>query len=131
MRVLIPAVAILGGMVLGLTTGLALRHALASNHSGGAQNHASASQASRSSAPLKKMVSAKPDDSPLSTQLARDLSMSPGVTRWLYWWDAIEKAAPSDFPRLARLAQGNRAATRLVAVRWAELAPKQFFDTLR
>src|SRR5437867_13247245 len=40
------------------------------------------------------------DDSPLTTKLARDLSMSTGVTRWLYWLEAIEKAAPADFPRL-------------------------------
>jgi len=57
--------------------------------------------------------------------------MTKGVTRWLYWWDAIEKAGAADFPRLARLAQGNRVATRLVAERWAELAPKQFFEALR
>src|SRR5882672_5028885 len=70
------------------------------------------------------------DDSPLATQLERDLSMSSGVTRWLYWLEAIEKAAPSDFPRLARLAQGNATATKLLAARWAEVAPRHLFDTL-
>src|SRR5256885_8587467 len=44
------------------------------------------------------------DDSPLATKLERELSMSSGVTRWLYWLDALEKAAPGDFPRLVRLA---------------------------
>src|SRR4051812_7419626 len=29
------------------------------------------------------------DDSPLTTQLEHDLSMSSGVTRWLYWLEAI------------------------------------------
>jgi hypothetical protein len=56
--------------------------------------------------------------------------MSSGVTRWLYWWDAVEKAVPSDFPRLARIAEGDSAAMRLVAERWVELAPREFFNTL-
>jgi hypothetical protein len=56
--------------------------------------------------------------------------MSSGVTRWLYWLEAIEKAQAPDFPRLARLAHDNPAALRLVAKRWAELYPRHFFDTL-
>src|SRR5436190_23493506 len=60
-------------------------------------------------------TAAPADDSPLATKLERDLSMSDGVTRWLYWLDAMEKATPQDFPRLVRLAQGNPAALRLVA----------------
>jgi hypothetical protein len=70
------------------------------------------------------------DDSPLATKLERALSMSAGVTKWLLWLDAIEKAAPSDFPRLLRLAQGNPAATRLIADRWIELYPRNVFETL-
>lgn len=70
------------------------------------------------------------DDSPLATKLEHDLSMSSGVTRWLYWLEAIEKAQPADFPRLARLAQGNPMALRLVAQRWAELHPRHLFDTV-
>lgn len=70
------------------------------------------------------------DDSPLATKLERDLSMSAGVTRWLYWLDAMEKATPQDFPRLARLAQSNPAALRLVAARWVEVAPQHMFETL-
>ena len=69
-------------------------------------------------------------DSPLATQLERDLSMSSGVTRWLYWLEAIEKASSADFPRLARLAQGNATATKLLAARWVEVAPRHLFDTL-
>src|SRR5262249_17523705 len=49
------------------------------------------------------------DDSPLATQLERSLSISSGVTRWLYWLEAIEKAAVSDFPRLAMLAKSDPA----------------------
>jgi hypothetical protein len=70
------------------------------------------------------------DDSPLATKLARDLSMSAGVTRWLYWLDAIEKAQPSDFPRLASLAKGNSTSLRLLAARWVEVAPQHMFDYL-
>src|SRR5256714_8212906 len=70
------------------------------------------------------------DDSPLATQLERDLAKSDGVTRWLYWMEALETAAASDFPRLARLAQGNGTATRFVAARWVEVAPRHLFDTM-
>jgi hypothetical protein len=70
------------------------------------------------------------DDSPLATQLEHDLSMSTGVTRWLYWLEAIEIAAASDFPRLAGLAEGNLAAMRLISERWIELHPRHLFDTI-
>src|SRR4029077_4363905 len=70
------------------------------------------------------------DDSPLATQLERDLSLSKGVTRWLYWMDALGKALPSDFPRLAKLTKGKRELERMVARRWAEKAPRHLFDTL-
>ena len=70
------------------------------------------------------------DDSPLATQLEKDLSMSTGVTRWLCWVDALERAADSDFPRLFRLAQGNAAARRLVVGRWVEVAPRQLYDLI-
>ena len=56
--------------------------------------------------------------------------MSSGVTRWLYWLEAIEKAVPVDFPPLLRLARGNAAATRLVSDRWIELYPRHVFDTI-
>jgi hypothetical protein len=62
--------------------------------------------------------------------LARNLAATTGVTKWLCWWDAIEKAKPEDFPALARLANGNAIATRLAAQRWVETAPKHFFQTL-
>src|SRR5262245_5155271 len=70
------------------------------------------------------------DDSPLSTRLESNLANSSGVTRWLYWLEALEKATPSDFPRLARLAENNPAALQFVAARWAEIAPRQMFDFL-
>src|SRR5439155_12457857 len=65
-----------------------------------------------------------------TTKLERDLTNSSGVTRWLYWLEALEKAAPADFPRLARLAQNNPAALQFVGARWAEIAPRHLFDSL-
>lgn len=70
------------------------------------------------------------DDSPLATALAGDLSMSEGVTRWLYWLEAVEKAQLSDFPRLAKLAEGDSIALDLLAARWIDLNPRHLFDTL-
>jgi hypothetical protein len=70
------------------------------------------------------------DDSPLATQLAHDLSMSDGVTRWLYWMQAIENATTSDMNRLVHLAHGNSVAEKLVAARWIELSPQHMFETL-
>src|SRR5439155_9461993 len=70
------------------------------------------------------------DDSPLTTKLARDLSMSSGVTRWLYWLEAIENAKLADFPRLAQLARGNSTAIRLLAARWIDVNPRHLFNTL-
>src|SRR5688500_2264688 len=40
--------------------------------------------------------------SPLAGKLALDLSMSKGVTNWLYWMEAIEQAGTNDLPHLAR-----------------------------
>jgi len=85
----------------------------------------------RGSLPDRKLaVTRVSDDSPLATQLARDLSMSSRVTRWLYWLEAIEKASLSDFPRLAGLANGDTTATRLVALRWVQLDLPHLFNTL-
>jgi len=70
------------------------------------------------------------DDSPLATKLERDLAKATGVTRWLLWLEAVEKAQPADFPRLARLAQNDSAALQFVAARWAQIAPRHFFDAL-
>jgi len=78
----------------------------------------------------KAAVGQKFDDSPLANKLEHDLSISSGVTRWLCWWQAIEHAELADMPRLARLANGDNTAIRLVAERWIELDPRNLFDTL-
>jgi hypothetical protein len=80
--------------------------------------------------PKSRGKSAPLDDSPLATQLERDLSMSQGVTRWLLWFDAIERATLADFPRLIRIAKNTPAAMRLLTDRWIEIGPQHLFDTL-
>jgi len=81
--------------------------------------------------PLKQRHVAHPaDDSPLVTKLQAELAMSAGVTNWLCWLEALEKATAADFPRLARLAKGNPAVLRFVAARWTEVAPREFFESL-
>src|SRR5581483_5215031 len=129
MRTLTTSTAIVASAFLGLAAGLVWRHANIAKHVDVAQIEFGHPPPSLGPVTPEKL--SLPDDSPLATQLARDLAQSTGVKRWLFWWDAMEKAAPADFPRLAKLARGNRGATKLVAERWAELAPKHFFDTLR
>src|SRR5438093_12582310 len=117
----------------GLALGFALRGKTVSNAAG---SPAANSPRATVSGVIRSRVSNAPapvridDDSPLATRLERDLSMSSGVTRWLYWLEAVEKAVPTDFPRLLRLARGNAVATRLVSDRWIELYPRHVFDTI-
>ena len=68
------------------------------------------------------------DDSPLVSKLEQGLSTTTGVTWWLHWFEALEKAKLPDFPKLRRLAQRNVAAQRLLALHWMELDPN---DLLR
>jgi hypothetical protein len=131
MRILIPLAAIAGGAAVGLTVGLALR-----GHSSPARANDAASKPVYKTGQTnsdKKTRRARPaplEQSPLATRLAYNLSTTTGVTKWLCWWEAIEKAKPEDFPALARLAKGNAIATKLVAQRWVETAPRQFFQSL-
>src|SRR5687767_2160126 len=60
---------------------------------------------------------------PLAAELKQQLSMSSGVTRWLEWMTALEKATLADFPHLARMAKSDPTALRMVAARWIELNP--------
>lgn len=56
--------------------------------------------------------------------------MSAGVTRWLHWMTALEKAQLADFPQMARMAKGNSILLRMISARWIELNPRHLFDTL-
>ncbi len=63
--------------------------------------------------------------------LAEALATAPRVERWLLLVAAAENAAPDEMPGLLRLCQGDNAALRMVAARWAELAPAHMWQTLQ
>lgn len=130
MKIIFHSLVILIAAAIGLALGFAFRSKPPSAQSESPSESSLVRQSRSAFASKKRFVVRANDDSPLATQLERDLSMSSGVTRWLYWLEALEKAAPADFPRLARLAQGNATALRFVAARWAEMAPRHMFDTL-
>ncbi len=123
---------IVAAAVLGLATGFVLRHRGfgASHLSSGASAGSEGGSRQLSPAKTSQTSAETPDDSALATKLAHDLAMSSGVTRWLYWAEALEKAAPGDFPRLLKLAKDNPGAMRFVATRWAQVAPQSFFNYL-
>jgi hypothetical protein len=133
MKLFVNLLMILVGAAVGLVVGFALKSkpadALQLTRSGAPAKTNSVLPLKAESSFLSKRA-ARADDSPLATKLERDLSMSSGVTRWLYWLEAMEKATLADFPRLAQMARGNPALIRLVASRWIEMDPKHMFDTL-
>jgi hypothetical protein len=67
---------------------------------------------------------------PLVSKLEQDLAMSEGVTRWLRWLEALEGATLADFPHLMELSRDNADMNKLLVLRWAEIAPRDFFDWL-
>ena len=133
MKIIVNSVVVLTAAAIGLAAGFALRSKRVSQTSesvGVALAAQGIPQASGIRAADETLELRVNDDSPLTTKLERDLAQSSGVTRWLYWLEALEKAMPADFPRLARLAQNNPAALQFVAARWAEIAPRHLFDSL-
>jgi hypothetical protein len=60
--------------------------------------------------------------------LEPDLAMSRSVTRWLRWLEDLERATLADFPQLMRTSRDNPEMTKLMAARWAEVAPRDFFN---
>jgi hypothetical protein len=132
MKILLNSVVIVVGAVIGLVVGFALRgkQPPAAAESSTTVSATSSVGTKRSGVFSKGTSAPVSDDSPLTTKLEQDLSMSSGVTRWLHWVDALEKATPADFPRLFRVAQGNPVAQRFIAARWTEVAPRHLFDLL-
>src|SRR5207249_8255452 len=133
MKIIVNSVVVLAAAAIGLAAGFALRSkrvSQASESAGVALAAPGIPQASGIRAADETPELRVNDDSPLTTKLERDLAQSSGVTRWLYWLEALEKAMPADFPRLARLAKDNPAALQFVAARWAEIAPRHLFDSL-
>lgn len=72
-----------------------------------------------------------PAPSVLAEKLKTDLSISQGVTRWLQWMTAVEKAGPRDYPQLARMAKEMPGALNMLAARWIEKDPKGLFEACR
>ena len=79
---------------------------------------------------FRKPVAVTAVELSLIAQLKTDLANSSGVTRWLYWVAAIEKAPIEEFSQLAQLAEGDTSALRMLAMRWVELNPKHLLETL-
>lgn len=122
---------ILISAVAGLTSGFTVRWM---QHRGSPDGQSS----SRSLSPRAAAGGANPNPasplgrkvSPLAVNLGKQLDVSSGVTRWLAWMEALEKANLSDFPHLARMARSNPVALRMIAARWIELDPNNLFETL-
>ena len=133
MKFLVPLAAIAGGAAVGLAVGVALRGLSTRAHSresAAVSLSKAAPPEARNDGKARRVKPVPMDGSPLTTRLAHNLTTATGVTKWLCWWDAIEKAQPEDFPGLARLANGNAVAMRMVAQRWVETAQRHFFQTL-
>jgi hypothetical protein len=128
MKILMNSLLIVIAAGIGLGVGFLLRGN--PKHQQVVSVHSEPQTISKRLSALRRDAPPRIDDSPLTTKLARDLSMSSGVTRWLYWLEALDKAQPADFPRLVRLAQTNDTALRFVTARWVEVAPRHMFDTL-
>lgn len=80
-----------------------------------------------------KLKRVSKDESPLVAELERNLAsldVSDGVGRWFCWFEAMEKAAPADFPRLARLAKGDAMILRVLTLRWMERDPLHLLENL-
>lgn len=121
-------------IVISASVGLAVGHAWKKGHvskvSESATTNDSASVATRSNRFARKLAGTHADDSPLATQLEKDLATSSRVAKWFHWMSVLEKAQPADFPRLMKLARNNPAVRQFVINRWVETAPRNLFDTL-
>ncbi len=62
--------------------------------------------------------------------LGSELARCTGAMRWLFLLASAEKATAADMPRLLRAVKGDSTATRMLAVRWAEMNPKHMLETL-
>src|SRR2546430_2544896 len=109
-------------LVLGLAAslGVAAGFGIRNRHKRSEPNEPAKSQTALPDAPKGKRTTGSnlADESPLTTKLEHDLSISTGVKKWLLWLEAVEKAGPADFPRLAKLAQGKPTAMQFLGARW-------------
>ncbi len=114
--------------IAGLLAGFALR-ALRQQHGATAANSSIANSSSAQAGthantgyPNHREANA------LATKLKSELAVSDGVTRWLLWITAVEKATPKDFPHLARMAKDIPGAVAILGARWLEADPQGLFE---
>lgn len=124
--------------VLGLGTGWLIHRARGSTPSLAPSRNDptdAADQTTPSSMPMRRAVGKSSDvtnDDAVSADdpLAVALATTPRIERWLMLVAAAEKATPSEMPRLLRLCEGDEAAVRMVAARWAEMDPHHMWQTV-
>jgi hypothetical protein len=118
-------------IALAVSLGLAAGFAVRAWHrpDGKADKPAKSPAASGSLDSSKPSASLGPSASALVKKTEADLSLSTGVTRWLVWMTAVEKATLADFPALARMGKHLPGAIRMLAARWIALSPQHLFDS--
>jgi hypothetical protein len=130
MKPLVGIAVVSAAAAIGLALGVALRQPFKTERLNEGEYAPKSLRESKHAARVLTRSGRKEDGSALMTQLESDLAASSGVTRWLFWFEAMEKAPLSDFPRLAQLAAGDRTALRLLALRWMELDAQGLFNAL-
>jgi hypothetical protein len=107
-----------------LLRGAPARAAESVNSSAASQEESEASARTRNAGTANDAKDSSSDD------LAAELARQKGAMRWLYLLGAAEKATAADMPAMLRAAKDLPGATRMLAVRWAELDPQHMFRTL-
>lgn len=119
-----PSLLIVIAAIAGLLAGFGLR-ALRQQHGATAANAAAGNSASdQPGAHATTGSAAHREANALATKLKAELAVSDGVTRWLLWMTAVEKASPKDFPYLARMAKDIPGAVAILGTRWLEADPQ-------
>lgn len=127
---------IAGSAVLGLAAGFgisALRQPAGSassdsTASGSAKAAAASDNTAAGNASRPGPGGRPPGGSGLTDKLRTDLSLTHGVTRWLVWMTAVEKAGPNDYAQLARMAKDLPGALNMLGARWIDRDPAGLFE---
>jgi hypothetical protein len=132
MRRLVQCLTIVVAIALGAAAGLAWQRASAkrSERTVGGTLAQVAAGTIHSNSRVSGSRIRREDDLPLATRLERGISGANSVTRWLLWFEALEKAELDDYPQLVRLTDKNPAAFRLLAARWIDQSPEHLLNHL-
>ena len=63
-------------------------------------------------------------------ELEKNLFLSKGVTKWLYFLQRLESAQLEDYPAMASVVKHNPLMLKLLVTKWIERDPRHFFDSL-